>query len=345
MNGGRRGRSDGPRIGRVRVDRTGRSASGGGAARSSWRRRRRWLVVAFVVVGVVVAEAGQGQGGGFFFFFFFFLHSPKLRLRRPSSAFNPFAFVTRLPSMAAAARAAHGTVMRAQLADVERYARTEYLLDLTSGKRDAAVARRSARIAEFTGLNMVRRHDGLIDNRVFLHELYRAQGRVGSSYDATITIADPFPLETRGEHPDPVLEGLRAPVSSAIAAEYPGDQPVGLGQPDMEPAAVHAGDAYRTGARSAFVGADRARSVRSGDAIHGDAVAARSGAGNRASPSAFISRSIRAATCSTPTTPRRAAFRDEAAQLFGRGRTRSSNSDPAHASFRAARSCRYSSRW
>ena len=151
------------------------------------------------------------------------LISPKLDFGDLSSAFNPFAFVTRLPSMTAAARAAHGTVTRAQLADVERYARTEYLLDLTSGERDAAaIARRSARIAEFTGLDpeLVRRHDGLIDNRVFLHELYRAQWRVGSSYDATITIADPFPLETRGEHPDPVLEGLRAPVSSAMVGIY-----------------------------------------------------------------------------------------------------------------------------
>ena len=101
--------------------------------------------------------------------------------------------------MTAAARAAHGPLTRAQLADVERYAATDYLLDLTRGERDQdAIARRSARVAEFTGLDpaLVRRYHGLLDNNVFLHELNRAQGRVGSVYDATISRSDPFPLET-----------------------------------------------------------------------------------------------------------------------------------------------------
>ncbi|HME22577.1 MAG TPA: peptidase S10 [Acetobacteraceae bacterium] len=151
------------------------------------------------------------------------LLSPKLDFGGNSSAFDPFDYVTRLPSMAAAARAADGAVTRAGLVDVEHYATTDYLLDLTRGERDAeAIARRSARVAEFTGLNpaLVRHHHGLIDNSVFLHELERARGRVGSSYDATVTIADPFPLEPLSEYPDPVLEGLRAPISSAMVALY-----------------------------------------------------------------------------------------------------------------------------
>ncbi len=149
------------------------------------------------------------------------LVSPMLDLGGHSAAFAPFTYVARLPSMAAAARAAHGAVTRAQLADVEHYATTDYLLDLTRGERDAAaIARRSARVAEFTGLDptLVRRYHGMIDNGVFLHELYRAQDRVGSSYDATITTADPFPLEALGDYPDPVLEGLKAPLSSAMVA-------------------------------------------------------------------------------------------------------------------------------
>ena len=164
----------------------------------------------------LAANQGTGVSG-------IVLISPKLDFGGLSSAFDPFAYVTRLPSMAAAARAAQGTVTRAQLADVERYARTEYLLDLTRGERDAeAIARRSARVAEFTGLDpaVVRRCRGLIDNNVFLHELYRAQGRVGSSYDATVTIVDPFPLDARRVSPDPVLEGLRAPARSAMVSLY-----------------------------------------------------------------------------------------------------------------------------
>jgi carboxypeptidase C (cathepsin A) len=149
------------------------------------------------------------------------LVSPMLDLGGRSAAFAPFTYVNRLPSMAATARAAHGSVSRAQLADVEHYAATDYLLDLTRGERDAAaIARRSARVAEFIGLDpaLVRRYHGLIDNSVFLHELYRAQDRVGSSYDATITTADPFPLETSGTYPEPVLEALKAPLSSAMVA-------------------------------------------------------------------------------------------------------------------------------
>lgn len=55
---------------------------------------------------------------------------------------------------------------------------------------------------------------------MFLHELDRAQGRVGSIYDATVTSADPFPLEAMSDYPDPVLEALKAPVSSAMVEIY-----------------------------------------------------------------------------------------------------------------------------
>jgi carboxypeptidase C (cathepsin A) len=125
--------------------------------------------------------------------------------------------------MAAAARAAKGPVTRADLADVERYAVGEFLVDVTRGERDAqAIARRSVRVAELTGIDpaVVRRYHGLLDNDVFLHELNRAQGRVGSIYDATITSADPFPLDAQSDYPDPVLEALKAPVSSAMVELY-----------------------------------------------------------------------------------------------------------------------------
>ena len=79
------------------------------------------------------------------------LVSPALDFGGRSSAFDPFSYLTRLPSMAATARAAHGGVTRAQLADVEHYAATDFLLDVTRGERDAdAIARRSARVAELT---------------------------------------------------------------------------------------------------------------------------------------------------------------------------------------------------
>jgi carboxypeptidase C (cathepsin A) len=151
------------------------------------------------------------------------LVSPALEVTQRSIAFDPFYYVTRLPSMAAAARALHGPVTRDALVDVEQYAATDYLLDVTRGARDAAaIDRRSARVAAFTGIDpaLVRRHDGLLDDDVFLRALDRARHRVASPYDATISSADPFPLEDDSSGPDAVLGALKAPVSSAMVAIY-----------------------------------------------------------------------------------------------------------------------------
>jgi carboxypeptidase C (cathepsin A) len=48
----------------------------------------------------------------------------------------------------------------------------------------------------------------------------RANGRVGSGYDATITDVDPWPLSPMSEYPDPVLESLKAPIGSAMVTIY-----------------------------------------------------------------------------------------------------------------------------
>jgi carboxypeptidase C (cathepsin A) len=151
------------------------------------------------------------------------LVSPLLDAGGRSWALDPFYYAERLPSMAAVARAAHGPVTRTQLADVEHYATTDFLLDATQGERDeATIERRSARVAAFTGLDpaLVQRYHGLIGPSVFLRELDRAAGRVSSVYDGTITSADPWPLWTESEYADPVLEGLKAPVGSAMVAIY-----------------------------------------------------------------------------------------------------------------------------
>jgi carboxypeptidase C (cathepsin A) len=149
------------------------------------------------------------------------LLSPALDFGGRSTAFDPLIHVARLPTMAATMRAEQGPVTRAELADVEHYARTEFLTDVLRGEGDPeAIARRSARVAELTGLDpaLVRRYHGLIVPRVFLHELERQRGRVGSIYDATVTAADPFPLDPMSDYPDPVLDGLKAPVGSAMVA-------------------------------------------------------------------------------------------------------------------------------
>src|SRR5262249_29621146 len=86
----------------------------------------------------------------------------------------------------AAARDARGQFNREALREVERYAAGDYLLDLLKGERDAAaVARISARVAAFTGLDpaLVQRLAGRIDTGTFQRELHRDKGRIGSAYD------------------------------------------------------------------------------------------------------------------------------------------------------------------
>jgi carboxypeptidase C (cathepsin A) len=152
------------------------------------------------------------------------LVSPALEIAG-GRGFDPFRWVVRLPSMAAASRAAKGRITPDMLTDVEQYATTDYLLDLLRGVRDAAaVARMSEHVAALTGLDpaLVARYRGRIDSDVFLHELGRAEGRVASAYDATITRADPSPHAASSEYADPVLDGMKAPVSSAMVAIYTG---------------------------------------------------------------------------------------------------------------------------
>jgi carboxypeptidase C (cathepsin A) len=151
------------------------------------------------------------------------LLSPLLDSQIMSGGTDPFTWVDRLPSEVAAARALHGPVTRTGVADAEQYAATDYLTDILRGERDtAALDRLATRVAALTGLDpaLVRRYHGRLDNNVFLHELQRTQGRVGSVYDATIANPDPFPHEALSRYPDPVLEGFKAPVTSAMVAIY-----------------------------------------------------------------------------------------------------------------------------
>lgn len=161
----------------------------------------------------LAADQGTGLSG-------LVLVSPVLDFGGRSMVFDPFSYAMRLPSMTASARR---VTTRADLTEVERYAASEFLVDATAGERDpAAIDRRSARVAGFLGLApaVVARYRGLIDNRVFAHELNRASGRVTSLYDATVTIPDPSPGQAMSDYPDPVLDGLQAPVASAMVTLY-----------------------------------------------------------------------------------------------------------------------------
>lgn len=152
------------------------------------------------------------------------LISPVLDFAGRGSPFDPLAQAMRLPSMVAAAQAAAGgSVTRGSLAETERYAAGDYLVDLLRGERDAeATGRLVERVAALTGLDpaLVRQRRGRLETAEFLRELHRADQRVGSAYDATETRPDPFPAALVSRHPDPVLEGLMAPLTSAMLELY-----------------------------------------------------------------------------------------------------------------------------
>lgn len=152
------------------------------------------------------------------------LVSPVLDFAGRSAPLAPMSLAMRLPSMVAASRAAAGTrVTHADLAEAERYAIGDYLVDLLRGERDTeAVARVEERVTALTGLDpaLVRRQHGRLETDVFLRELDRRGSRIASAYDATVTGPDPFPLAMSSRRPDPVLDALIAPLTSAMLDLY-----------------------------------------------------------------------------------------------------------------------------
>jgi carboxypeptidase C (cathepsin A) len=166
-----------------------------------------------LVVQKLQTELGIGMSGAI-------LLSPVLDfglLGRPRH--DPMEFVSRLPSLAAARLERGGVANRSALADVERYAAGEYLVDLTRGLQDReAVGRVSARVAELTGLpaELVRRHAGRIGMGTFQSEFRRAEGRVASAYDTGVTTFDADPTTDRAEGGDAVLTAMQAPLSTAM---------------------------------------------------------------------------------------------------------------------------------
>jgi carboxypeptidase C (cathepsin A) len=149
--------------------------------------------------------------------------SPALDFGGRSAALDPLAWATRLPSMAAVARAAKGPVTRADLADAEQYAAGDYVTDFLRGISDtAAVARMVQHVTALTGLDpaLVQRYRGRVGWEIFVAEIERAKGRVASPYDGTVTSPDPFPLDPYSDYDEPVVQALIPPVTSAMVALY-----------------------------------------------------------------------------------------------------------------------------
>ena len=127
-------------------------------------------------------------------------------------------YVATLPSYVAVAREAKGPVKRADLADVEAYARGEFLTDLVKGEADKEATNRLAdKVAALTGIDQAvsRRLAGRFDVGEFRREFDRNNGKVTGRYDASVRGFDPYPDSTSSRFGDPSGDALQAPLTSA----------------------------------------------------------------------------------------------------------------------------------
>ena len=128
-------------------------------------------------------------------------------------------YVWSLPTMAAVAREKEkGAVTRADMADVESYARGDFMTDILKGEANTEATNRIAdRIAAFTGIDQAvsRRLAGRFDAVDFRREFDRKNGKVTGRYDASVTGFDPYPDSNFYHFDDPSAEPLYAPLTSA----------------------------------------------------------------------------------------------------------------------------------
>ncbi len=151
------------------------------------------------------------------------LVSPVLDFARSQSSRSPLDHVARLPSYAAAHRGVDRTLSRADMADVETYARGGYLGDLMAGVKDeAALARLSARVSDLTGLprELTARYAGRVPMSVFVDEFRRAEKNVVSMYDAHVAGIDPSPYGQGPGAQDQMRLGLHAPIVQTMVGLY-----------------------------------------------------------------------------------------------------------------------------
>ncbi|MCC8962763.1 peptidase S10 [Bradyrhizobium sp. Pear76] len=127
-------------------------------------------------------------------------------------------YVASLPTMTAVARQAKGPVTRDDLADVENYARGDFLLDLVKGQADTeATTRLADKVASLTGIDQAvsRRLAGRFDIGEFRREFDRKNGKVTGRYDASVEGFDPYPDSSYFHFNDPSGDPLMAPLTSA----------------------------------------------------------------------------------------------------------------------------------
>jgi carboxypeptidase C (cathepsin A) len=140
-------------------------------------------------------------------------------------AYTLLPWVLRVPSFAAVARrhgksglAAPGSEDLVALDEVETFSLAELLRGLAQGAALSAPAADALylRLADLVGLapDLVRRHGGRIPRGVFAKELLRADRRLVSVYDGSVSAIDPEPSGSSAR--DPRLTSLTATFAAAI---------------------------------------------------------------------------------------------------------------------------------
>ena len=162
------------------------------------------------VVHNLQTEQGVGVRG-------LILVSPVLDFREYQGS-SLLQYVASLPTMAAVARQTKGPIARADLADVESYARGDFLVDLAKGRADPdATTRVADRVASLTGIDpaVSQRLAGRFDPSEFRREFDRRNGKVLGRYDASVEGFDPYPDSSSPHFGDPSGDPLLAPLTSA----------------------------------------------------------------------------------------------------------------------------------
>jgi carboxypeptidase C (cathepsin A) len=127
-------------------------------------------------------------------------------------------YVISLPSMAAVARQVRHPVTYADMADVETYARGDFVSDLIKGQADKeATTRLADRVSALTGIDqsVTRRLAGRLGISEFRREFDRRDGRITGRYDGSVLGLDPNPDSSEGHFGDPSGDPLIAPLTSA----------------------------------------------------------------------------------------------------------------------------------
>lgn len=162
----------------------------------------------------IVRELQTGQGVGIKGLI---LVSPVLDFREFGGS-SLLQYVISLPSMTAIAREAKHPVTRADMTDVEIYARGDFLADLVKGEADKeATTRLADRVSALTGIDqaVTRRLAGRLDTSEFRREFDRRDGKVTGRYDGSVLGFDPNPDSDEGHFSDPSGDPLIAPLTSA----------------------------------------------------------------------------------------------------------------------------------